>query len=81
MRGNIFTCYISKHAAAAYKDDNVQLKDHLRELGFPNKAFMFYRFVGGGQYHGTLNRAVRGSAHCDMILDQLPGYDNIVTDV
>jgi hypothetical protein len=48
MRGNIFTCYISKHAAAAYKDDNVQLKDHLRELGFPNKAFMFYRFVGGG---------------------------------
>jgi hypothetical protein len=65
MRGNIFTCYISKHAAAAYKDDNVQLKDHLC----------------GGQYHGTLNRAVRGSAHCDMILDQLPGYDNIVTDV
>jgi hypothetical protein len=48
MRGNILTRYISKHAAAAHKDDNVQLKDHLCELGFPNKAFMFYRFVGGG---------------------------------
>jgi hypothetical protein len=48
MRGNILTRYISKHAAAAHKDDNVQLKDDLCELGFPNKAFMFYRFVGGG---------------------------------
>jgi hypothetical protein len=40
---------------------------------------MFYLLVGGVSDFGSIQRAARRFGHCDMILDQLPGRDNIVT--
>jgi len=81
MRGTVLAHHINNHDATAYKEDNVQYKDHLCGLGFPNKAFMFYHMIGGVAARGTVYRAARGSGHCDMFLDQLPGRDNIVANV
>jgi hypothetical protein len=59
----------------------VKYKDHDCRLGFTSKASLRYHFLGGISSRGKITRAARGSGHCDAVLDQLLGHENIVTDV
>jgi hypothetical protein len=80
MHGYLVTHYVGKHAADAYEDDNVQYKDHLCEQGFHTKALMFYHFVGGVNGWSNLHRTSTPNAHCEKVLIQVPGRDNIVSN-